>query len=96
MPRTPILSRTVFFAPMRGTLDSTTGEPMLRVLEWSAVDTEVGVCVEPRTPDQLMGTGMPLVQVDFVDSAASRFTLINSDTFQTQYGTGGPQVLGNY
>jgi hypothetical protein len=98
MPKSPIRSRTVFFSPMRGVVDASTGEPPLQRLEWNAVDTDLGPCVEPYSPPQLDGIsgGQQVVQVDAVDASASSVKIMDSGGFQSQYGTGGPIVPTDY
>ena len=97
MPKTPILSRTSFYSPIRGTMDRTTNEPMLRRLEWNVVETELGTCVEPAVPVQMDASGIqPVAQVDFIDAAISRIQIIDDSTFQQQYGTYGNVIPGDF
>ena len=92
MPKNPILSRETFFGRVRGTgLDDRNMQ--LRHLEWNVVQTELGYMVESRSQAFI---GDKVTQVDLTDTTVNAVRIESDDTFQNDYGTGGPQMPFDY
>lgn len=91
MPKTPVTYRETFYSEIRGSGNP----PLLKHLEWNRIETELGTCVEPRAPLTAPGNGN-ITQVDLTDFAANKISIIDEDTFQNQFGTGGPQAPLDY
>lgn len=90
MPRAPIRERRSFFDFVRR--DSGQRYP----LDFNAVDTELGVMVEPRQAIETIGVDGAVRQIDMVDAAADSETLLDRNTFYSQYGTDGQQVMRDW
>ena len=90
MPRAPILQRRSFFDFVRRDSQS-------RIqLDWNAVDTELGLMVEPRQFALNVGVDGVVRQIDMVDSAADTETQLDRNAFYAQYGTDGQQVMRDW
>lgn len=87
MPKSPITSRTGFFSVLRGPINRTVTD----LLDWNAVDTELGTMVESR--NLMHGGGVsPIVQMDTMDTAYTTIIPIDGEQFIAQYGSGGYQL----
>lgn len=88
MPKAPIQARRAFFDTLR--------DKSIRMLDWCAVDTELGVMVEPRQSIGGIPTPVPgsntFVQVDLADASWTTLTQIDGGAFYSQYGTDGQLV----
>ena len=93
MPKTPILYRESFYAELRGTRDATTGTPILQPLPWNRVETELGTMIEPRGGMFGADVSGRIQQIDMVDVGVSKISIIDDGVFQTQFGTGGGQII---
>ena len=88
MPKTPILQRTAYLETLK--------DGSVRMLDWNAVETELGTMVEPR--QNHLDTQLPMAgnvgfaAVDVYDMSFTRIIGTDSNTFYTQYGTDGQQV----
>lgn len=82
MPRTPILSREIFYEV------SSSGR--IRFLDFCIVDTVLGAMVEPRN---LLGIQTGAVNtIDYHDSLNfNKMSQFNEDTFFQTFGSGGNQ-----
>ena len=87
MARTPINARRAFMVPINRNLGQ------VRIFQWNAVDTDLGVMVEPHQFPHGAGVDGAVPQVDMLDCAYDSITMLDASTFNAQYGTDGPQNL---
>jgi hypothetical protein len=82
MPKTPILSRELFYDKL--------GDGSHRMLDWALVDTALGAMIESRSG--MLGYGMgPTTNLDLVDYGYNRVTYIDEGKFSMRFNTGGGQ-----
>jgi hypothetical protein len=82
MPKTPILSRELFYDKL--------GDGSHRMLDWALVDTSLGAMIESRSA--MLGVGLnPVTNVDMVDLGYNRVTQMDEGKFSMKFNTGGGQ-----
>jgi hypothetical protein len=83
MPKSPILSREVFFDKL--------SDGTLRLLDWSIVNTSLGIMVESRN-HMICGSGMnPVTNVDMVDASWNKISQVDEGMFFDLFNTSGYQ-----
>ena len=94
MPKAPILRRTLFYEIIPGSVTTVPGVPQMRLLDFCAVETELGTMVEPRqNPNGLTDKGR---NIDAFDADYTDIQMMDAGTFKQQYGTGGNQWAQDY
>lgn len=88
MARPPITQRTGFYYPINRY------QTQRVLLDWNAVETELGTMVEPRTLIRYIDGSVP--QIDLLDVAFDREIQMTPDQFQNQYNHGGPQLMAEF
>ena len=87
MARTPILARRSFMVPINRNLGN------VRIFQWNVVDTELGVMVEPHQFAHTGGVDGTITQMDALDMSYDSLTMLEVGTFNSNYGTDGPQGM---
>lgn len=87
MPRSPILSREIFYDVLN--------DGSFRELDFALVNTSLGAMIESRSIASVPASGK-ITQVDAVDASFNRITQMDEDLFYRLFGHSGRQVLQDF
>lgn len=82
MPKSPILSREIFYERLK--------DGSYRDLDWALVNTSLGAMVEPRP--LIRFNSSKVLNVDLVDNSYNRRTELAEDEFYKLHGVNGRQL----